>query len=264
MTLPISSPLPLPGNGAERIAIVDSQHAARLGLAQFLTGTCGLEIAWTVATAEEALVLAERNEPDLLITEIALSGMDGLSMIREILPAHPEIKILVHSLHSEEFYAERCLKAGAMGYLHKTDPLEELRIAVDRILHGEIHVNPRLGRQVFRTLVADSLHGGSAAGTPGMLTDRELEVILLMADGAGSKEIAARLGISTKTVHAHRNNIRVKLGLESVLQLQAHAVRFYSPEGHSRQDGNSPNKNPGCDPDFLGSETLRRFLERYP
>ena len=86
--------------GVERIAIVDSQHASRIGLSHYLTGTCGLEIAWTVASAEEALALVEHHEPDLLITEISLPRKDGLALIREILPSHPELKILVHLFHS--------------------------------------------------------------------------------------------------------------------------------------------------------------------
>jgi len=94
-----------------------------------------------------------------------------------------------------------------------------------------------------------------------MLTDRELEVILLMGEGAGCKEIAVRLGISPKTVQVHRNNIRSKFGLESVLQLQAHAVRFYS-QARPSSPGQSPEASP--EKNLLESETLRRFLQRYP
>jgi DNA-binding NarL/FixJ family response regulator len=266
----------------ERIAIVDSQPSSRIGLSHFIKKIGRWEVAWSSATAEEAMEKMEKDEPDLMILEIQLIGKDGLEFIKCMMPLYPHLKILVHSAHSEEFYAERCLRAGAMGYLHKMDPMGDFEKAVEKVLHGELYVNSRLARQALHSMVH---HASSLKGDDHHLhnlTDRELEIMILLARGDSCQNTADKLGISPRTVQVHRNNIRLKIGLESALQLHAYAVRFYGSESPLHRDNAIPSntafkekepkkkrlsqkKHPVTGiPESEQQASLRRFVERYP
>ena len=212
----------------ERIAVVDSCPASRIGLSHYIKKLNRWDIAWASASAEEAMEKMGKDKPDLLILEINLLGKDGLEFIKQLLPFYPNLKILVHSSHSEEFYAERCLRAGAMGYLHKMDPMGKLEEVVEKLLRGEFYVNPRIASQTLRSIVNHTDNGRSTSVHN--LTDRELEILILMAQGDSCHDSAEKLHISPRTVQVHRNNMRLKIGLETALQLHAYAVRFYGEE----------------------------------
>ena len=226
-----------PSSRKERIAIVDSQASSRIGLSHFIKKIGLWEIAWASATAEEALKKIAESEPDLMILEIQLPGKDGLELIKHLMPLYPQLKILVHSAHSEEFYAERCLRAGAMGYMHKMDPMGNFENAVKKVLRGELYLNPRLASQALHSLVrhAETMKGNDH--NLHNLTDRELEVMILMAQGQSCQDSGEKLHISPRTVQVHRNNIRLKIGLESALQLHAYAVRFYGENSVNVDNG---------------------------
>ena len=229
----------------ERIAIVDSQPSSRIGLSHFIKKIDRWEVAWSSSTAEESLDKISEDEPDLMILEIQLIGKDGLEFIKSLMPLYPHLKILVHSAHSEEFYAERCLRAGAIGYLHKMDPMANFEKAVEKVLQGELYLNPRIARQALQsaTLHPENLKGDNH--NLHNLTDRELEVMILMAEGRSCHESAEKLKISPRTVQVHRNNIRLKIGLQSALQLHAYAVRFY---GDSAPLHHEPHVTPSQEP----------------
>ena len=218
----------IPNIQKERVAIVDASAASRIGLSHYIEKLGRWEVAWASATAEEAMGKMAVDEPDLMILEIMLPGKDGLEFIKHLTPLYPNLKILVHSLHSEEFYAERCLKAGAMGYLHKMDPMGKFERAVEKVMRGDLYLNERLSRQTIRSIIkhTDQNHNSHVHN----LTDRELEVMILMAQGGSCHDSAEKRRISPRTVQVHRNNIRLKIGLESALQLHAYAVRFYGEE----------------------------------
>jgi DNA-binding NarL/FixJ family response regulator len=208
-----------------RIGIVDSQPSCRIGLTHYINKLGRWEVIWTSATAEEAMEKISTEEPDLMILEIHLIGKDGLEFIKSLIPFYPNLKILVHSSYSEEFYAERCLRAGAMGYLHKMDPMGGFESAVEKVLNGELFLNPRIARQIIHSTVAEKNKHNNLQ--PRTLTDRELEIIILLAQGHSCQDSAKKLHISPRTVQVHRNNIRLKLGLQTALQLHTYAVRFY-------------------------------------
>lgn len=213
-------------NGKVRIAVVESHTAARLGLTHFIQSDDRWEVAWACTSAEEAQELALKIPPDALVLSILLPGKDGLELIKYLLPLLPELKILVHSMHAEEFYAERCLRAGALGYLRKSDSLEMLKEAIERILHGDIFLSPRIARHTLQAIAQSNGHRRDDHHLH-QLTDRELEIIILMAQGYSVHQTAEKLHISPRTAQVHRNNIRLKIGLESTAQLYAYAVRFY-------------------------------------
>lgn len=222
-----------------RIAIVDSQPACRIGLSHYIKKLDRWEIAWASSTAEEALDKITNDQPDLLILEIELHGKDGLEFIKHIRPLHPEIRILVHSAHHEEFYAERCIRAGASGYFHKMEPMGRLERAVETVLAGELFLNSRITRQAIEALAGRNGKNGFDSSHVHGLTDRELEILQLIAKGHSCQDTADKLHISPRTVQVHRNNIRLKIGLDSALQLHAYAIRFCRDEecGHCREEG---------------------------
>jgi len=209
----------------DRIAVVDSIASCRIGISHHIKKLGIWEVAWSSSTAEEAMEKMSLDEPDLLILEIQLNGKDGLEFIKSLIPFYPNLKILVHSSHSEEFYAERCLRAGALGYLNKAEPMAKFEHAVKKVLKGEMYLTERIARQTLHSVLKQV--GNDQTHHLHDLTDRELEVMILMAHGHSCHDSAEKLHISPRTVQVHRNNIRLKIGLESALQLHAYAVRFY-------------------------------------
>lgn len=215
-----------PAGRTLRLAIVDSLASCRIGLSDHLRGCGGLEVAWTSATAEEAYGKLSSELPDLLIVEIQLTGQDGLEFIKNLRPLYPGLKILVHSSMREEFYATRSIRAGARGFFHKAKPIGKLLPAIRRILEGGFYLSGSAMSGVISDLMPRTV---SSAGVipAGHLTDRELEVITLLAAGDSCKQTADKLSISPRTVQVHRTNIRQKLRLDSASRLHAYAVRFF-------------------------------------
>jgi DNA-binding NarL/FixJ family response regulator len=217
-----------------RIAIVDSQPACRIGLTHFIKKIGRWDVIWASSTAEEAMDKMAKETPDLLILEIELHGKDGLEFIKHLRPLYPSLKILVHSAHNEEFYAERSIRAGATGYFHKMEPMGRFERAVETVLAGELFLNSRITRQAIETLAGRNAKKGFDSSHIHGLTDRELEILQLIAKGHSCQDTADKLHISPRTVQVHRNNIRLKIGLDSALQLHAYAMRFCQDEdcGH--------------------------------
>jgi len=229
-----------PSPKRSRIAVVDTQPASRIGLSHYIKKLGHWDVIWASATAEEAIEKMEKDPADLMVLEIELHGKDGLEFIKHLKPLYPDLKILVYSNHSEEFYAERCIRAGALGYLHKMDPMGRFEKAVETVVRGELYLNSQIVRQAIQ-----SLHGRNGNGKKDFdashihgLTDRELEILQLIAKGHSCQDTADKLHISPRTVQVHRNNIRLKIGLESALQLHAYAVRFCTDEecGHCPEE----------------------------
>ena len=223
-----------------RVAIVDTQPASRIGLSHYIKKLERWDVIWASATAEEAMAKIALDPPDLVVLEIELHGKDGLEFIKHLKPLYPELKILVYSNHSEEFYAERCIRAGAMGYLHKMDPMGRFEKAIESVFRGELYINSQIVRQAIHSMIGRNgkeNNGFDASHIHG-LTDRELEILQLIAKGHSCQDTADKLHISPRTVQVHRNNIRLKIGLDSALQLHAYAVRFCNDEecGHCRED----------------------------
>jgi len=223
-----------------RIAIVDTQPASRIGLSHYIKKLSHWDVIWASATAEEAIEKMEKEPADLMVLEIELHGKDGLEFIKHLKPLYPDLKVLVYSNHSEEFYAERCIRAGALGYLHKMDPMGRFEKAVETVLRGELYLNSQIVRQAIQSLTGRNGNGKKAFDDTHVhgLTDRELEILQLIAKGHSCQDTADKLHISPRTVQVHRNNIRLKIGLDSALQLHAYAVRFCTNEecGHCPEE----------------------------
>ena len=207
-----------------RILLVDDHPVMNEGLSQTIASDSRLSVCGTAGDVQEALMLVESARPDLVITDLNLPGRNGLELIKDLGATHPEIPVVVFSMHDELLYAERVLRAGGRGYISKNTPKKELIEAILTILRGEIFASPAITKHFLQTLSRGS--DQAKTGFPlKCLTDRELEIYELIGQTKGTNEIASLLGISTRTVDVHRMHIRQKLGLEDGSMLTRHAIR---------------------------------------
>jgi len=215
-----------PGSAKEkkRLLVLDDHPMMREGLAQLVNGEPDLMICGQAGTGREALELAGATKPDLLLVDISLPDKNGLEVVKELRDFHPGLPVLVISMHDESLYAERALRAGARGYIMKQEGGKKLMEAIRRVLSGKIYVSENIASTILESVSGKERE---AAQTPiKKLSDREFEVLQLLGNGKGTGEIAAQLHLSTKTVEAHRANIKRKLGLQSGPELVRYAVRW--------------------------------------
>lgn len=200
-----------------RILIVDDHALLREALALFVQDEDGLTVVGTAEDAETALRKTEQLAPDLLTLDLSLPGMGGLELVKQVKARFPDLRVLVVSMHEETTYAERCLKAGADGYIMKKEPPERVVAAIRKISRGEVAISPKISSQMLRRVA-----GTEPAETPGVLdalTDRELEVYELLGSGKSSREIAEQLNLSIKTIQYYREMIKQKLDLKDAAAL---------------------------------------------
>jgi len=207
------------------VLVAEDHPVMRDGLATLLENQGGFTVTGRAASARETRALVESRSPQVLLMDLMLQEDDGLALIKDLAFLAPALRIVVFSLHPEEVYAERCLRAGAHGYVMKREPVETLFRALHEVANGGIAVSPRLAASIIGGL------NGNARKPSSMtlpLTDRELQVFRLIGHPFSSREIAEKLGISLKTVETHRENIKNKLGLDSGAALVARAARWVS------------------------------------
>jgi len=211
-----------PRTGPKRILIVDDHPVVREGLTQQINRERDLVVCAEASTASQALGLLERERPDLVLADINLPGRSGLELIRDIHARWPQLPVLVLSIHDESVFAERVLRAGGQGYVSKQSGAERLAAAIRQVLNGQIFVSDTVSTRLLGGLSGKS--SARVASPMERLTDRELEVFTLIGRARETKEIARRLGMSCKTVEAHRGAIKRKLKLKTGPELTRHAV----------------------------------------
>ena len=204
-----------------RILLVDDHPVVRQGLAQFLHQTPDLRVCGEADDSRKALLAIKQLSPDLVIIDLSLEGMSGLDLIEEINTLQPKLPLLVLSMHDETLYAERALQAGASGYVMKDKPVEEVLTAIRKLLAGEVHLSDQMSARVLRKLVSGSAQ--TVDSPAGKLSNRELQVFELIGHGYGTRNIAAKLHLSVKTIDTHRENIKRKLNLGDSVELHQHA-----------------------------------------
>jgi DNA-binding NarL/FixJ family response regulator len=200
----------------------------RQGLAQLISAEPDLTVGWEADNAGQVLDLVAKHQPDLMIVDISLPGKSGLELIKDIRVLRPEALILVVSMHDEALYAERVLRAGARGYIMKQEGGKKLMAAIRHVLSGQIYVSEKMAAKILETVSGHRSGGSSPVEN---LSDREFEVFQLIGNGKSTREIAAHLHISIKTVEVHRANIKEKLKLKSATDLVHQAVRWAEAEG---------------------------------
>lgn len=216
------------GHTCVRVLVVDDHPMMRLGLAQFLSAQVDIKVVGEAHDASSALAAAEKLRPDVILLDISLQGRSGLDVAKELRSRFPGSKILVHSMHDDRLFSERALRAGAMGYVTKHQPGSKLLQALRQVARGERYLssNQRLGSNLKSATPAT----GVSPTEINLLTDREFEVFRLIGQGCANREVAKQLGISVKTVEAHREHLRHKLGTSSATALNLLAVRWAASE----------------------------------
>jgi len=208
-----------------RILVADDHEVIRQGLRTVLEGRPGWKIAGEAANGRQAAELARTLKPDVIIMDISMPEMNGLDATREILRDAPASEILILTLHDSEQLAEDVLKAGARGYVLKSDAANDLLRAVDCLRQHTPFFTSRVASMVlerFRNSVSGETRPDDAFVK---LTLRERQVVQLLAEGKSNKEVAGALGISVKTAETHRANIMHKLGCSSLPDLVRYAIR---------------------------------------
>ena len=207
----------------KRIMIVDDHPMMREGLRGTIKGEPDLEICCEAADARQTIEALKKSVPDLVLMDITLPGKSGLELIKDIRVTHPNLPILVLSMHDESLYAERAIRAGAGGYITKQQSPAELLSAIRQVMSGQTYVSRQLSEKILK------LYSGRQVATTSpleMLTDREFEVFHLIGEGKTTAQIAPHLHLSPKTVAVHYANIRRKLKLETYSDLIRFAVRM--------------------------------------
>lgn len=211
-----------------KILIVDDHPMLREGLAMRISSQTDLEVCGEAAGEEEALVLVKETKPHLVIVDISLKSGHGIDLIKQIKSRHPKVKMLVVSGYDESLYAERSLRAGALGYLNKQGSNDHLIEAIRTVLDGQRYVSP----QMTQRLVGQALGSSDETKSPiERLSNRELEVFQLIGQGLTSGAIADRLHLSPHTVDTHRDNIKQKLGAKNAAELSRQAVQWVLENG---------------------------------
>ncbi len=220
----------MPSSGAEagdspaRILIVDDHPIVREGLTLLLAGQPDLTVCAQAGDAAEALRLVEAARPDLIIIDISLKCGNGIDLIKRIKARDPSARMLVSSMHDEALYAERALHAGAAGYINKQEATRKIVDAIRCVLGGGVYLSEPMAGRMLRRAVG----GGERPGRDPIesLSDRELHVFELIGRGLSTKDIAATLHLSGKTVETYRDRLRKKLDFKDGPEMTRHAIAW--------------------------------------
>jgi two-component system response regulator NreC len=202
-----------------RILLADDHGVVRQGFKMILGAEADMEIVGEAANGREAVELAERLKPDIVVMDVAMPELNGIEATRRLAEAAPHARVLALSMHKDSVYVRETLRAGARGYLLKDSGANDLVAAVRAVASGEGYLSPAVSNAVlddYRRHVTNAID---------LLTSREREVLQMLAEGKTNKEIAATLNLSVYTVDAHRGHIMEKLNLHSINELVRFAVR---------------------------------------
>jgi two-component system, NarL family, invasion response regulator UvrY len=204
-----------------RILLVDDHAVVRRGVRDILSEALGKVAFGEASKPSEAMQKIEEEDWDVVILDISLPGRGGLDTLREIKRAKPTLPVLVLSMHAEDHYALRALRAGAAGYVNKESAAEDLSGAVRKVLAGGTHVSVRLAETLARSLRTDA----SSRPAHDRLSDRELEVLRGLAGGKTVKQIGIELSLSEKTVSTYRTRLLEKMQMHTNAELIQYALR---------------------------------------
>ena len=209
-----------------RVLIVDDHPIVRQGLRRVMENEVDLSVCGEAESVRDARQAIKDLKPDALIADISLKQGDGIELVRDVRAHHPQLPILVLSMHDETIYAERMLSAGANGYIMKQAASEQFLIAMRRVLDGGIYVSEAVGNNMIQKFAA----GGAyiSANPIDRLSNRELQILHMIGKGMSTRETAQSLNLSIKTVESHRQRIKRKLNLATGTQLIQYAVNWFT------------------------------------
>jgi len=207
-----------------RVVVVDDHPLVRLGLEQLLAGEDDFEICGFAESEAEALGVIEERCPDLIVVDISLKNGSGLDLVKHLASKDRSVKILVSSMHDENLFAERALRAGAKGYINKETAIDCMIEALRKVRSGSIYLSEAMTDRLLQAIAYSDLSEGKAPLE--QLSDREFEVFEFIGQGLTTRAVAERLGLSVKTVETYRENIKNKLSLENNNELICRAAQW--------------------------------------
>lgn len=215
----------------KRVLLVEDHPIMRSGLNQLIAEEPDLTVCGEAEDAHGALEAIEKMKPDIALVDISLKESNGIELIKDIKIRWPKLAVLVLSMHDESFYAERALRAGARGYVCKSEVSTTVIQGIRRVLNGDVYISDRIGSKMLRNLVSS---GADTGVYPiDKLSDREFEVFELIGQGLQTREVADKLHLSVKTIEAHREHIKRKLNLDSANAVLRYAVQWVQSERDS-------------------------------
>jgi DNA-binding NarL/FixJ family response regulator len=218
-----------------RILIVDDHPLFREGLRQMIERNPEWTVCGEAAAAAEAMSAIAAQEPDLVIVDISLGGASGIDLLKTIKAQYEELPVLVISMHDESLFAERAMRAKAMGYVMKHEPAKTVQTAISKVLAGSLYLSDKMSSAMLsKFMLGKENEPGSAIET---LSDRELEVFRMLGQGKGTRQIARELNLTVATINSFRARIKEKLDIKSSSELMLHAMRHCLQEGSASSVG---------------------------
>ena len=205
-----------------RVVIADDHRLVRAGLCRLLLGSSSIEIVAEAGDGHEVIRKIRRHRPEMVIMDISMPNLNGLDALIRIKEQFPKTKVLVVSMHSDEDYIVRALRAGASGYVLKDAAAVELELAIRSIAAGQTFLGPSIPRNVVGSYLKGLTNGQNSLD---QLTDRQREILQLMVEGKTTKEIAFDLGLSAKTIESHRERVMKRLNIRDIAGLVRYAIR---------------------------------------
>lgn len=206
-----------------RVLLVEDHTIVREGLHALLTIAKDIQVVAEAADGRQAIEIVEKHQPDVLVTDISMPGMNGLDLVEHLKRTHPGVKVVILSMHANEEYVWQALRAGALGYLLKDSAKNDLEQAIRAVARGETFLSAAISKQV----IADYVRRAAPDSNPlDQLTPRQREILKLIAEGNSTKEIGHLLKVSTKTVETHRAQLMDRLDIHDVPGLVRYAIRL--------------------------------------
>jgi DNA-binding NarL/FixJ family response regulator len=207
------------------ILVADDHELVRRGIRGLLRARRGWTVVGEASNGREAVEKANKLKPDLAIVDVSMPDLDGLQATRQIREAVPTTEVVVLTMHESDQMVRRVLDAGALGYVLKSDLATHLVEAVKNVSAGKLFLTPKVSDIVLKGFLTTGNQSDPTEHSPARPNPREVEIIRLLAEGKANKEIAAKLGITIRTVETHRANIMLKLGLHSLAELIHYTIR---------------------------------------
>lgn len=201
------------------LLLVDDHDLVRAGIKRILEDDPNVNVVGEASTGEEAIDFVRRSMPDMVILDVSMPGIGGLETLRKLIQIHPDIKVIIVTIHTEEPFPSRMLEAGAQGYLTKSCAVEEITNAIQAVLQGERY----LCAEVAQQMALSKLSNGERSPFE-KLSQREVQVMMMVTQGRGIQEISDRLCLSPKTVNTYRYRLYEKLGVDNDIELMRLAV----------------------------------------
>jgi DNA-binding NarL/FixJ family response regulator len=211
-------------NYMKKIIIVDDHPIVREGFAKLINSEEEFEVVGTAEDANSALSMIQEVKPDVAMVDLSLKESSGIELIKDLQNICPEVRILVVSLHDEEIYAERVLRAGAKGFIMKAEAVDDIITAVKKVSKGEIYLSNRMQSKMIEIMASGKRK--ESVNPLDILSDRELEVFQRIGNGMKTRNIAEQLHLSPKTIETYKSHLKIKLQLKDGVELIQRAVEW--------------------------------------